>query len=103
MSTQPGEDAAEKYTLLYYLPEDKDPESPPFKYRTYYLADALEGAWRNRQEGGSTLSIKRAESVILNEEELNEALNRVQALLAEKPERPLREIAERVLSDLGKA
>ena len=102
MSTQPSGDA-EKYTLVYYLPEDKDPNSPPFKYRTYYLADALEGAWRNLQAGGSTLSITQADRVVFSNEELGEAFNRVKELLTLKPERSLREIAEQVLGELGKA
>jgi hypothetical protein len=101
VSTTPSDDA-KKYILVYYLPEDKDPESPPFKYRTFYLADALEGAWRNQQAGGRALSITQADRVVFSSEELSEALGRVQQLLSLAPERSLREITERIIDETGK-
>lgn len=99
--TQPDGDA-EKYTLIYYTPDEKDETSPPFKYRTFYLADALEGAWRSQQAGGSVISIVQGERVVLNNEELARAFARISELIPLTPERPLREIAEQVVSESGK-
>lgn len=99
---QSGNDA-EKYTLIYYTPDESDTASPPFKYRTYYLADALEGAWRNHQAGGSVISIVREQRVVLNNEELNLAFERISELIPLTPERELREIAEQVVKETGKA
>jgi hypothetical protein len=96
-------DDAEKYTLLYYTPDETDTASPPFKYRTYYLADALEGAWRNHQAGGSVVTIMQEQRVVLSNEELNRAFERISELVPLTPERPLREIAEQVISESGKA
>lgn len=100
--TTTGDDA-EKYTLIYYTPDEAESASPPFKYRTYYLADALEGAWRNNQAGGNAISIVQEQRVVLNNEELAEAFSRISELIPLTPERPLRDIAEQVLSESGKA
>jgi hypothetical protein len=96
-------ETAEKYTLLYYTPDETDTASPPFKYRTYYLADALEGAWRNHQAGGSVISIVQEQRVVLSNEKLHEAFERITELIPLTPERPLREIAEQVISERGAA
>jgi hypothetical protein len=96
-------DDAGKYTLIYYTPDEKDTASPPFKYRTYYLADALEGAWRNHQAGGSIISIVQEQRVVLSNQELVEAFSRISELIPLTPERPLRDIAEQVVSESGKA
>jgi hypothetical protein len=101
LSTTTGEDR-EKYTLVYYMPDDKNPENPPFKYRTYYLADALEAAWRNHQAGGSTISIVQEQRVVFSGEELAEAFARISDLIPLGPERPLREIAEQVVKETCK-
>lgn len=94
---------AEKYTLLYYTPDEGDTENPPFKYRTYYLADALEGAWRNHQAGGNAISIVQEQRVVLSNEELTRAFGRISELIPLTPERELREIAEQVVRETGKA
>ena len=102
MSTMAGEDR-EKYTLVYYMPDDTNPASPPFKYRTYYLADAVEGAWRNHQAGGNAVSIVQEQRVVFSNEELAEIFSRISDLIPLTPERPVREIAEQVVSETGKA
>jgi len=99
--TQTGD--AEKYTLIYYTPEERDETNPPFKYRTYYLADALEGAWRNHHAGGSVISIVQEQRIVLSNEELTAAFGRISELIPLTPERPLREIAEQVVRETGKA
>ncbi|HKS28087.1 MAG TPA: hypothetical protein VJS44_09720 [Pyrinomonadaceae bacterium] len=96
-------DDAEKYTLMYYTVDDREEANPPFKYRTYYLADALEGAWRNHQSGGNAISIVQEQRIVLSNEELNAAFARISELIPLTPERPLREIAEQVVSETGKA
>ena len=93
----------EKYALFYYTPEDQDPSAPPFKYRTFYLADALEGAWRNHQAGGSVVSIVQGQRIVFSNEELLAAFSRISELVPLMPERPLREIAEQVVRETGKA
>jgi hypothetical protein len=101
LSKTPGDDA-QKYTLIYYTPDDTDTASPPFKYRTYYLADALEGAWRNHQAGGNAISIVQERRVVLSNEELMTAFSRISELIPLTPERELREIAEQVVRESGK-
>jgi hypothetical protein len=101
LSMMRGDDA-EKYTLVYYTPDDTDTASPPFKYRTYYLADALEGAWRNHQAGGNAVSIVREERLVFSNDELMEAFSRISDLIPLTPDRPLREIAEQVVNESGK-
>jgi hypothetical protein len=101
LSRTRGNDA-EKYTLVYYTPDDTDTASPPYKYRTYYLADALEGAWRNHQAGGNVVSIVRAERIVFSNEELLSAFSRISDLIPLMPERPVREIAEQVVNESGK-
>jgi hypothetical protein len=98
----PGNDM-EKYTLVYYTPDETDQASPPFKYRTYYLADALEGAWRNYQAGGNVISIVQNERVVFSNEGLQTAFARIAELIPLTPERALREIAEQVVSESGKS
>ncbi len=93
---------AEKYTLIYYTPDDADTNSPPFKYRTYYLSDAVEGAWRNHLAGGNVVSIVKAERVVLNNDDLRAIFQRLAELIPLTPERPLREIAEQVVQERGK-
>lgn len=85
------------------MPDDNDPAGTPFKYRTYYLADALEGAWRNNQAGGNTVSIVQEQRVVFSNEELIDAFARISSLIPLTPERPLREIVEQVVIEIGKA
>lgn len=101
--SETSDDRAEKYVLVYYMPEDERGENPPFKYRTYYLGDALEGAWRNHQSGGEALSIAQGERVVLSQDELQEAFQRISQLMPLMPERPLREIADQVVAESGKS
>lgn len=96
-------DDAEKYTLVYYTPDEKNSANPPFRYRTYYLADALEGAWRNHQAGGSAISIVKETHVVFSNEELEAACKRISELIPLTPERPLREIADQVVRESRKA
>ncbi|MBD0369760.1 MAG: hypothetical protein ICV60_02820 [Pyrinomonadaceae bacterium] len=96
-------DDARKYTLLYYTPDDADTGNPPFKYRSYYLADALEEAWRNHEAGGNVISIVQEQRVILSSEELLETFARMAEMIPLTPERELREIAEQVVREKGKA
>lgn len=96
-------DNAKKYTLVYYMPDDSDPDGPPFKYRTYYLADAIEGAWLNHKAGGSAVSIVKDERIIFNNEDLLTVFRRMSELIPLRPERPLREIAEQIIRESGKA
>jgi transcription termination factor Rho len=97
------DEGAEKYTLVYYMPGDEDTATPPFKYRTYYLGDAVEGAWRNHQAGGNVVSITRGERIVFSHDELAEAFRRISELIPLTPERPLREIAEQVVDERGKS
>ena len=96
-------DDAEKYTLVYYTPDEKESANPPFRYRTYYLADAIEGAWRNHQAGGNAVSIVKEGKVIFSNGELMTAFKRISELIPLTPERPLREIADQVVRESGKA
>jgi len=100
--SEAASDNAEKYTLIYYTPDDADPNNPPFKYRTYYLSDAVEGAWRNHQAGGSIVSVVQAERIVLNNDDLQAIFSRLAELIPLTPERPLREIAEQVVRESGK-
>jgi hypothetical protein len=102
LSRMPGDDR-EKYTLVYYTPDETDQAGPPFKYRTYYLADALEGAWRNHQAGGNVISIVQNERIVFSNEGLQTAFSRISELIPLTPERALREIAEQVVRESGKS
>lgn len=97
------DESAEKYTLVYYMPDDEDATNPPFKYRTFYLGDAVEGAWRNHQAGGNAVSITRGERVVFSHDELAGAFKRISELIPLTPERPLREIADQVVAESGKS
>ena len=102
MSQAAGSDA-EKYTLVYYTPDESDTANPPFRYRSFYLADVIEGAWRNHQAGGNAISIVKEQRVVFSNEELQAAFRRISELIPLTPERPLREIAEQVVRESAKA
>ena len=101
MSTQSGDES--KYTLEYHTAEDRDPQGPPFKYRTHYLDDAVAEAARHDQAGGRVLRVTRGGQVVFGEEELRRVLARVSEFATRQPGLDLREGAALALRERGEA
>jgi len=89
----------DKYTLEYFTPGERASDEPPFKYRTFYLDDALAEAWRIARGGGTALRLTRRHEPIFDGEELKEFLDRMTELDGEKSERGERELAALVLRE----
>jgi hypothetical protein len=92
----------DKYTLEYYTSGERAEDEPPFKYRTFYLDDALAEAWRVAESGGEVLSITQRGQPVFGEGELKEALERISELDGAKPAGDERKRAARVLEESGK-
>lgn len=92
----------DKYTLDYFTEGERADDEPPFKYRTFYLDDALAEAWRIERDGGSPLRITRREGVVFDEEALKDSLDRITKLEGEESARGERELAALVLGESGK-
>ena len=89
----------DKYTLEYFTPGERGEDEPPFKYRTFYLDDALAEAWRIARSGGAALRLTRRHEPVFDEEELKKALDRMTELDGEKSARGERELAALVLKE----
>jgi hypothetical protein len=95
----------EKYTLDYFTPGERAADEPPFKYRTFYLDDALAEAWRITRAGGAALRVTRGSEVVSDEDDLKHAFHEMAELEAEQPGSSERELAALFLeesSDAGK-
>ena len=93
---------AEKYTLDYYTTINPDTSEPPFKYRTYYLADALAEARRVQEGGGYVVQITRGENEVFSREELSGAMARISALERAQHGRSASEMIEQVIREMDK-
>ena len=91
----------DKYTLEYFTPGERGEDEPPFKYRTFYLDDALAEAWRIARGSGTALSITRRHEPVFDGEELKEFLDRMTELDGEKSGRGERELAALLLREGG--
>ena len=89
----------DKYTLEYFTPGERVSDEPPFKYRTFYLDDALAEAWRIARSGGAALRLMRRHEPVFDEEELKKFLDRMTELDGEKSARGERELAALVLRE----
>ena len=89
----------DKYTLEYFTPGERGEDEPPFKYRTFYLDDALAEAWRIARSGGAALRLTRRHEPVFDEEELKKALDRMTELDGEESARGERELAALVLRE----
>src|SRR5437763_1545800 len=89
----------DKYTLEYFTPGERALDEPPFKYRTFYLDDALAEAWRIARSGGAALRLTRRHEPVFDEEELKKFLDRMTELDGEKSARGERELAALVLRE----
>ena len=89
----------DKYTLEYFTSGERGEGEPPFKYRTFYLDDALAEAWRIAGSGGAALRLTRRHEPVFDEEELKEFLNRMTELDGEKSGRGERELAALLLRE----
>ena len=89
----------DKYTLEYFTPGERAADEPPFKYRTFYLDDALAEAWRIARSGGAALRLTRRHEPVFDEEELKKALDRMTAFDGEKSGRGERELAALALRE----
>jgi ubiquinone biosynthesis protein UbiJ len=67
------------------------------------LAIALGGAWRKHRNNFSVDSITQEQKVVINSEELAQAFAQMDNLAHDQPKRPLHEIAEQVIQEIGKA
>ena len=101
--TSAADDDEGKYTLDYFTPGEGAPEEPPFKYRTFYLDDALAEAWRIARGGGAALRVARGREPVFDGDELKKACEMMSELGGERPGRGERELAALVLEELGKA
>jgi hypothetical protein len=89
----------DKYTLEYFTPGERGEDEPPFKYRTFYLDDALAEAWRIARSGGAALRLTRRHEPVFDEEELKKFLDRMNELDGEQSARGERELAALVLRE----
>lgn len=92
----------DKYTLEYFTTGERAEDEPPFKYRTFYLDDALAEAWRINKGGGEALAVKRSGEQAFDGESLRKTLERISELRAERPSHSERELAALVLAEAKK-
>jgi hypothetical protein len=94
----------EKYTLDYFPHGGRDgDDEPPFKYRTFYLDDAVAEGWRIARGGGSALRITRQGESTLDEDGLRKLLNKMSALEGEHSGRGERELAALAIGEPDEA
>jgi hypothetical protein len=93
----------DKYVLDYFTEGERADDEPPFKYRTFYLDDALAEAWRITRDGGEVLSITQRGETAFDEETLKDALGKMSKLEGDATARDERELAARVLDESGEA
>jgi hypothetical protein len=99
--TSAAPDDEEKYTLDYFTAGEGASEEPPFKYRTFYLDDALAEAWRIERAGGAALRIARAGESVFDGDGLKEAFDMMSELESEQKGRAERELAAIFLEESG--
>ena len=99
--TSAADDGEEKYTLDYFTPGEGAPEEPPFKYRTFYLDDALAEGWRIARDGGAALRVTRAGEPVFDGDGLKKAFARMSELEGEQRGRDERELAALFLEESG--
>ena len=73
------------FTLSYYTADDTNVENPPFKYRTFYLEDALAEAWRIQSSGGRFRSISYQDRELIDSEEFLNVYVRISELVNSSP------------------
>jgi hypothetical protein len=95
----------DKYTLDYFPHGGRDggDDEPPFKYRTFYLDDAVAEGWRIARGGGSALRITRQGESAFDEDGLRELLDKMSKLEGEQPGRGERELAALAIGESGEA
>jgi len=94
----------DKYTLDYFPHGGRDgDDEPPFKYRTFYLDDALAEAWRITRGGGSAIRITRRNECQFDEDGLRELLDKMSEHEGEQSGRGERELAALVIGGSGEA
>ncbi|HYH85579.1 MAG TPA: hypothetical protein VEX60_08850 [Pyrinomonadaceae bacterium] len=95
----------DKYTLDYFPHGGRDgsDDEPPFKYRTFYLDDAVAEAWRIARGGGSALRITRQGESAFDEDGLRELLNKMSELEGKQSVRGERELAALAIGESGEA
>ena len=98
----PASPDEEKYTLDYFTPGERAADEPPFKYRTFYLDDALAEAWRIARDGGAALRLTRGREPVFDEDELKKACEMMSELGGGRPGRGERELAALVLEELAR-
>jgi hypothetical protein len=91
----------ERYTLDYFTTGERAADEPPFKYRTFYLDDALAEAWRITRAGGAALRVTKGGEVVSDEDDLKDAFERMSELEAGQPGSGERELAALFLEESG--
>jgi len=77
----------EKYVLDYYTEGERAEDEPPFKYRSFYLDDAVAEAWRIARAGGDALRITRGGEPVFEATELGGLLEKMSELEGGRNER----------------
>ena len=95
----------DKYTLDYFPQggRDSSDDEPPFKYRTFYLDDAVAEAWRIARGGGSALRITRQGEPAFDEDGLRKLLDKMSKLEGDQSGRGERELAALAIGESGEA
>ena len=94
----------DKYTLEYFPHGGRGGgDEPPFKYRTFYLDDAVAEGWRIARGGGSALRITRQGESMYDEEGLRKLLDKMSKLEGEHSGRGERELAALAIGEPGEA
>ncbi|MBC7929446.1 MAG: hypothetical protein H7Z38_02665 [Rubrivivax sp.] len=95
----------DKYTLDYFPHGGRDggDDEPPFKYRTFYLDDALAEAWRIARGGGSAIRITQQGESRFDEDGLAELLDKMSELEGEQSGRGERELAALAIGESSEA
>jgi hypothetical protein len=91
----------ERYTLDYFTTGERAADEPPFKYRTFYLDDALAEAWRITRAGGAALRVTKGGEVVSDEDDLKDAFERMSELEAVQPGSSERKLAALFLKESG--
>ena len=98
----PASPDEEKYTLDYFTHGEPAADEPPFKYRTFYLDDALAEAWRIARDGGAALRLTKGREPVFDEGDLKRAFREMAELEAEQPGSSERELAALFLEESDK-
>lgn len=95
----------DKYTLDYFPHGGRDggDDEPPFKYRTFYLDDAVAEAWRIARGGGSAIRITQQGESRFDEDGIRELLDKMSELEGKESGRGERELAALAIGESGEA